>query len=255
MGDTHLCSKYERLDVLNDLYDRFYEAGVDRVFHTGNWVDGEDTRKNLHDLHIHGMDQQIHYMADVYPHRPGITTYAVSGNDHEGWWGQREGIDIGRHAQHLMHKAGREDWQHLGFMEAYVPLQHPTTGAQAMILVMHPGGGSSYAVSYTSQKIVESFEGGEKPSMCLIGHYHKMEYIRQRNVRMLQTGCCQDQTPWARQRRLRYEQGGWIVRGKIDPPTGAVVSASFEDFGYFDKGYHTQHRWSHGGAVNHTPRV
>jgi hypothetical protein len=255
MGDTHLCSKYARLDVLTDLYRRFSDAGVDRVFHTGNWIDGESHAKNLHDIDVHGMDRQIHYMADVYPKVEGITTYAVAGNDHEGWYGQREGIDIGRHAEMLMHKAGRTDWIHLGFMEAFIPIVHPVSKSQSMLLVMHPGGGSSYAVSYTSQKIAESFEGGEKPAMTLLGHYHKMEYLRTRNVRMVQTGCTQDPTPWSRAKRLRYELGGWIVRGRLDKDTGAIMSCSMEDFGYFDKGYHTQHRWSHGGAVNQVTRV
>lgn len=255
MGDTHLGSKYCRLDVLHDLYRRFKEAGVDRVFHTGNWIDGEDERKNRYDLHVHGMDGQIDYLAQEYPLIPGVKTYAVAGNDHEGWYGQRNGIDIGRHAELLLHKAGRTDWVHLGHMEAFLPIQHPKTGASSMLHVMHPGGGSSYAVSYTAQKIAEGYEGGEKPAMTFLGHYHKMGYLRTRNIRMLQTGCTQDLTPWARGKKLRYEIGGWIVRGRIDAETGAIVSCSFEDFGYFNKGYHQNNRWSHGGDVNLVDRA
>lgn len=33
LGDTHLGSKYERLDVLTDLYRRFASADIDRIFH------------------------------------------------------------------------------------------------------------------------------------------------------------------------------------------------------------------------------
>ena len=43
IADTHIGSKYERLDVLNSLYDRFADAGVTSVFHGGNWIDGESS--------------------------------------------------------------------------------------------------------------------------------------------------------------------------------------------------------------------
>lgn len=255
MGDTHLGSKYARLDVLKDLYERFAEAGVDRVFHAGNWIDGEDDRKNKYDLVARGLDGQLEYMANEYPVVPGLLTYAVAGQDHEGWYGQREGIDIGRHAESMMRDAGREDWVHLGHMEAFVPLVNANTGRRDMLQVMHPGGGSSYAVSYTMQKIVEAMEGGEKPALLLAGHFHKMGYLRTRNVRTLQTGCTQDLTPWARGKRLRYEIGGWIVTLKQNPDNGVIYSATFEDFVYFNRGFYTNERWSNSGDVVHVPRV
>src|SRR6185436_12107442 len=66
LGDSHLGSKYERLDVTNDLYDRYADAGVDRVFHTGNWIDGDEP-KNRHDIAVHGMEPQLDYLAANYP--------------------------------------------------------------------------------------------------------------------------------------------------------------------------------------------
>jgi biotin operon repressor len=41
IADTHLGSKYERLDVLNALYDRFASYGVDTVFLGGNMIEGK----------------------------------------------------------------------------------------------------------------------------------------------------------------------------------------------------------------------
>ena len=96
-GDNHLGSKYSRLDVLEQLYDWYAEEKVDRVFNTGNWIDGE-RRFNQHDLLVHGMDAQLRYLAKHYPRRKGITTYAVAGDDHEGWYAQDLGIDIGLRA-------------------------------------------------------------------------------------------------------------------------------------------------------------
>ena len=78
--------------------------------------------------------------------------------------------------------------------------------------LIHPGGGSSYALSYRPQKIVESLEGGTKPDMLAIGHYHKADYIPSyRNVATLQVGTFQRQTPFMSRQGLAAHVGGWIV--------------------------------------------
>lgn len=246
-SDQHLCSKYERLDVLNGLYDHFAEQGVDRVFNGGNWIDGE-ARFNLHDLKVHGMDQQCWYLAEHFPQRPGITTYAVAGDDHEGWYGQREGIDIGKHAERIMRQAGRKDWVHLGFMEAFTDLVHAKSGAAAKWLTMHPGGGSAYAMSYKPQKIVESFAGGEKPAGLLVAHYHKLSFNIIRNVFAVQSGTTQDQTPFMRKKGIDAHVGGGICKITQDAESGALTQCRVEFFQYFNQGFYNN-RWSHGGDV------
>jgi hypothetical protein len=246
-SDNHLGSKYERLDVLNGLYDHFARIGVDRVFNAGNWIDGE-ARFNKHDLHVHGMQRQLEYLAKHYPQRPGITTYAVAGDDHEGWYCQQVGVDIGWAAEQAMRKADRTDWVDLGYMEAFVTLRHAVTGKETKLLVIHPGGGSSYAISYTVQKIAEAFDGGEKPGCALVGHYHKMSYNLVRNVHMIQTGCTEDQTPFMRKKRLAAHVGGGVCRLTLDPHTGAITACAVEFFPYFVRGYYND-RWSMSDAA------
>jgi hypothetical protein len=246
-SDQHLCSKYERLDVLGDLYRKFAERGVRVVANCGNWIDGE-SHFNKWDIHTHGMDAQLRYLAEHYPAEPGLTTYAIAGEDHEGWYGRREGVDIGRHAEIAMREAGRKDWKNLGFMEAFISLRHCTSGESARMLMTHPGGGSSYAVSYRPQKIVESFEGGEKPAVLLIGHYHKQSYNVFRNVHCVQTGCTQDQTPFMRKKGLQAHIGGGILELTQCPKTGAITRARVEFFQYFNRGYYND-RWSQAGPA------
>jgi hypothetical protein len=252
-SDNHLCSKYERIDVLNNLYDRFAEAKVDRVFNAGNWIDGE-ARFNKFDLHTHGMDRQLAYLAKEYPRRPGITTYAVAGDDHEGWYCQREGVDIGAYAAMKMQEAGRDDWVNLGYMEAFVRLVNAGSGQETKLLVCHPGGGSSYAISYTSQKSIEAFEGGEKPAVALFGHYHKLMYACIRNVHAIQTGCTEDQTPFMRKKKLSAHVGGGIVRLRQDRKTGAIVACCVEFFNYFNQDFYND-RWSMSTDVNKPVRA
>lgn len=246
-SDNHLGSKYERLDVLNDLYDRFAARGVDRVFNAGNWIDG-DARFNVHDLHTRGMHAQCRYLAQEYPRRGGLTTYAVAGDDHEGWYAQREGVDIGGYAEHVMRAVGRTDWVDLGYMEAHVRLVNANSGAESILAVVHPGGGSAYALSYTIQKIIESLDGGEKPAVGLYGHYHKLWAGNVRNVWCLQTGCTEDQTPFMRKKKLEAHVGGAIVELEQDPHTGAIIGFTPKLIRYFNRGYYNR-RWSHAGPV------
>lgn len=250
--DNHLGSKYARLDVLNDMYDRFAARGITTVFNAGNYIDGE-ARFNKFDLEIHGMDAQLKFLAKNYPQRKGITTRFIAGDDHEGWYGQREGIDIGRWTEHVMKEHGREDFIYLGFMEADIGLVNANTGRSAVCRVVHPGGGSSYAISYSMQKLVESYEGGDKPAVVLGGHYHKQEILNYRNVWIVQGGTTEDQTPFMRKKKLEAHVGGLIITLDQDPKTGAIVACN-DIYRYFNKQYYHDRkargeRFSYAGKV------
>lgn len=247
-SDNHLGSKYSREDVLDELYKYFADQGATAVFNAGNWIEGE-ARFNKHELKVHGMDSQVAYLAERYP-SVGLTTYAVSGDDHEGWYAQREGVDIGRYAESTFRSMGREDWVDLGYMEAYVRLVNKNTGAFSYLAVVHPGGGSAYALSYSVQKIIESLEGGEKPAVGLYGHYHKLWAGNVRNVWAIQTGTTQDQTPFMRKKRLEAHVGGVLLKLEQDPETGAIVGCGAYIRRMFNRGYYNN-RWghSHKGVV------
>lgn len=254
LGDSHLGSKYERLDVLNDLYDYYARQGVDRVFHTGNWIDGDEP-KNRHDIAIHGMEQQIEYLVKNYPLRKGIETYAVTGEDHEGWWTRSEGINIGKRTQQSMREAGRKDWHDIGFMEAHIKLVNANSGEFAVLTVVHPGGGSAYALSYSIQKIIEALEGGEKPAVGLYGHYHKLWAGNIRNVWVVCTGCQQDQTVFMRNKvKQEAHVGGTMIELEQDPRTGAITMMTPRLLRYFVRGYYTG-RWARGADNVLPPRT
>jgi hypothetical protein len=250
-SDQHLGSRYARLDVLDDLYNAFEASKVDRVFNAGNWIDGED-EKNRFDLEVHGLEPQIDYLVDRYPNR-GITTYTVTGEDHEGWFSRRESIDVGRFAERKMRDAGRTDWVDMGFIEARVDLVNANTGARNSLVVMHPGGGSSYAYSYRPQKIVESLSGGEKPGVLVIGHYHKLDCRPIRNIWTIQAGCSQDQTVFMRKKGLDAQVGGMIVTLEQDQETGAIFRCVSDSRIYYDRHYYNG-RWSSTNSVVQSPR-
>jgi hypothetical protein len=251
-GDLHAGSKYCRWDVREDLIRQAEARGAQAAFDTGNWIDGVASF-NRYDLDASGMSAQCRMLAEKHP-KTRMPIYAVTGDDHEGWYAQREGVDIGRYCENVMREAGH-NWTDLGYMEAHVRLVNANTGKSQVLAVQHPGGGSAYAISYRPQKIIESFEGGEKPAVILLGHYHKLEAGNARNVWYCQTGCAQDQTPFMRKKSIEAHVGGAIITLTQDPNTGAIIGMEPAFFRYFNRDYYNvAQRWSHHGPVGHPPR-
>lgn len=233
-GDNHLASRYQRLDVLNALFDTWDSQGIQTVYQLGNMIDGE-ARFNKSDLLAYGMDGQARYFAKHWPKCPGITTHFVTGDDHEGWYVQREGVDIGRYIENVAREAGRKDLIYLGHMEHDIAFQGRKQ--KSIMRLIHAGGGSAYATSYTAQKIVESYQGGEKPAVLLIGHYHKAEYGYPREVHCLQVGCTCDQTPFLRKKKIQVHVGGWTVEMMINPD-GLITRFKSEWHPFYDLGFY-----------------
>jgi hypothetical protein len=190
------------------------------------------------------MQNQVDYFVEMWPKRKGMKTYFVTGDDHEGWYVQREGVDIGKFIQMTAETAGRKDLIYLGHMEH--DIQFAARKGIATMRLIHAGGGSAYATSYSPQKIVESYQGGEKPNILLIGHYHKAEYGYPREVHALQLGCTEDQTPFMRKLKIQAHVGGWTVDFDQDEfgiiHNFRVQFHAFYDRGYYDKAWKFQ--WS-----------
>ncbi len=238
IADTHNGSDYERLDVLNALYDRFASEGVKDVFLAGNWIDGE-CRFNKHHIYVHGAQRQVRNFLKVFPSRKGIVTHVLSGDDHEGWWTQREGINMGQMLMSEARNAGREhEFVDLGYMERDIELKQ--AGGSAALRIVHLGGGSSYATSYAVQKYAESLQGGEKPKIGIFGHTHKYDSSYPREIHCVQVGCVQDQTPFMRKHKLEAHVGGcmlWVRQAD----NGVVTSVRHEWFPFYDKHFYQYH--------------
>lgn len=233
-GDKHLCNMHSRLDVQKLLYDLYESEGISTVYDTGNWIDGE-CRFNKGELLIHGMDAQIEYWIEHHQARKGIVTKFVAGDDHEGWYQQRECIDIGRHAMLMAQDAGRKDLVYIGYAESLVELK--AKNGSRMMSVNHPGGGAAYAISYKGQKYVESLQGGEKPAIVLQGHYHKFNLGYPREVWVLDSGTCCDQTLFMRKKQLQAHVGGNIVE-LIQAPDGRITRFRVEFLPFYDRGFY-----------------
>lgn len=236
VSDNHMCNVHSREDVLNCLYDIYAGENISKVYNTGNWIDGEH-RFNKNELFIFGCTKQIRYCAENYPFREGITTDFIAGDDHEGWFVQREGIDVGDYLQTEREKLGRFDMKYLGYGEADIELTEGGFEYESWMRVCHPGGGTGYATSYALQRLVESYQAGEKPRVVLAGHYHKMDHSYPREVHCVQTGCTCDQTLFMRKKKIQAMVGGGIVelnRAK----DGIINRCKVEYITFYDKKFY-----------------
>lgn len=201
MGDTHFGSKYQNQSALEDIYKRFKAAGVTAVYHTGDITEGYARRPgHSFECSLHGADEQVDGVVKNYPKVKGITTYFITG-DHDSWHYIAGGVNVGKAIAQK-----RPDMKHIGDCHAEIQL-----GKKTKMMLVHPSKGTSYALSYQVQKMVEALSGGEKPNILAVGHYHKIEYMFYRNVHCFQTGTLQNQTPWMKRMNLAAHVGGWIL--------------------------------------------
>ena len=81
LSDTHLCSKYDRLDILRYLYSKASEKGVSCVLHSGDFTDGRSNRpEQVYELKEASYQGQVDYCVEKYPKADGIKTYVIQGN-------------------------------------------------------------------------------------------------------------------------------------------------------------------------------
>lgn len=203
---THYGSLYANEDGVNEFYKEAKRQGAQFVLHCGDVCDGFKMHKGQEfEQSDVGWEAQAKKFEKVAPNL--LPTKFITGNHDESLKklaGIRPGDDLMRR---------RPDWEYLGSCTGRLVL-----GGQRKCTVdlMHPGGGSSYALSYRPQKIVESIEGGTKPDLLLIGHFHKAEWMpAYRNVCVVQAGTFQFQTPFMRDLGLAAHVGGWIIRVRM----------------------------------------
>lgn len=239
VSDNHINSKFERLDVLNAIYDIYEKEGIEKVYNGGNWIEG-DAKFNRYEVKNRGASRQIDYFLNVYPKRKNITTYFIAGDDHEGWYWQREGLNIGEYLEMKAQKMGRDDIKYLGYVEADVEFN--AKRGHSKMRIMHPGGGSAYAVSYSPQKMIESFQGGEKPNILLLGHYHKADYFCYRDVHCLQLGTTQDQSTFMRKQKIQAHVGGWIIEFQ-QSEDGSINRFKVEWLSFFNEYFYDRQKY------------
>jgi biotin operon repressor len=221
-GDNQENSKYTQITHLHNFYDRLLSEGITDVYHTGDIDEGEQMREgHQYECYAQGADDHVANIVKYYPKRQGIVSHFITGN-HDHSIIKRAGYDIGKAIQ-----KDRDDLKYLGQSFATIYLTPNCT-----LELRHPNDGTSYAISYKSQKMIDALSGGEKPNILAIGHYHKHENIFYRNIHCFQTGCFQAQTPWMRSKAIAAVLGGWIIEARV-MDDGSLDSVKSKFFPYY----------------------
>jgi len=226
-GDTHYGSLYEAKDQCAAFYEVCRAAGVTDMLHAGDVVDGHRIYAGQEfELHAHGWAAQRDHFIRHAPRVSGITTHFITGN-HDASLKKAAGLDVGPELADR-----RPDWHYLGEDAATIDFATPN-GRRFRVMLIHPDGGTAYALSYKPQRITEQIEGGNKPNLLCIGHFHKAEWMPSyRNVSVIQVGAFQFQTPFMVRKGAAAHVGGWIVRVTVqeDDALSNMVRAEFVSF-------------------------
>jgi predicted phosphodiesterase len=205
ISDTHLCSKYDRVDILNYIYDKAYERGIKHILHSGDFTDGRSHRpEHIYELKELSYDGQVDYCVDKYPKVEGITTYAIQGN-HDNFWYKSNGSEILKSIAKQ-----RDDIVYLGTDYADIKI------GKIKIRLFHGSGGISYAKSYKIQKYLDGIPQDEMPQILQTGHIHQSFYMKQDNTHCFQTSCLEDLTPYARSLGLSNDKSCWWLNIESD---------------------------------------
>ena len=204
ISDTHLCSNYDRLDILRYLYDKAEDRGVKYILHSGDFTDGRSNRpEHIYELKETSYEGQVDYCVDKYPTFSG-KTYVISGN-HDDWWYKSTGSEIVKAIAKR-----RDDIVYLGSDVADLKI------GKLKIRLFHGKGGNAYAKSYKVQKYLDSIPLEERPHILQTGHVHQSFYMKQDDTHCFQTSCLEDLTPFARSMGLANDKSVWWVDVNID---------------------------------------
>lgn len=220
ISDTHLCSKYDRLDILRYLYAKADDRGVKHILHSGDFTDGRSNRpEHVYELKELSYDGQVDYCVDKYPRFSG-NTYVISGN-HDNWWYKSNGSEIVKSISKQ-----RDDIIYLGPDVSDIKI------GKLKIRLFHGSGGMAYAKSYKIQKYLDSIPLDEKPHILQTGHTHQSFYLKQDNTHCFQTGCLEDLTPFSRSMGFSGDKSCWWVTVNFDNK-GSVhsITPELETFG------------------------
>lgn len=217
ISDTHLCSRYDRIDILNYIYEKAYKEGYKTILHSGDFTDGRSHRpEHVYELKELSYEGQVDYCVEKYPKQYGIYTYVIGGN-HDAWWYKSNGSEIIKAIAKQ-----RDDIIYLGSDYADLKL------GKVNIRMYHgKGNGTTYAKSYRLQKYLDAIPISERPAILQTGHIHQSFYMKQDDTHCFQTSSLQDLTPYAKSQGFSNDKSCWWLDVESDNK-GKIINIDME---------------------------
>ena len=219
---THFGSIYSADAERRQFYDLCVKEGVEHLYHCGDVTSGNSVyRGHLRDLRSGCIDADAQAKLAVEDFTSaGLPISFILGN-HDDKWLRDFGFNVGETIANAA-AGSKHPIKYLGSGGARVILGKKTN-SPCVLDLLHPGGGTAYALSYRLQKIVESYTGGDKPHIVAVGHFHKAEEIPHlRNMMAIQPGCFEWQTPFMRSRAIEAHVAGCVVEGWMGKAAGKM---------------------------------
>jgi len=202
VSDTHFGNVHNQVHLLNELYEEGYNRGIKTVLHIGDMTDGNypNRPENPRQQFLHGFNEQVGYVVDMYPEIDGMTTYYILGSHDETHYknGQATVDFVIDHCRNDMKFLGQDTGEIIIDKVKYV--------------LDHPGGGSAQSLSYKPQKRIEIIESHNKPKVLLIGHYHKSYAFSYRNIQCIQIPALCAKTQFQQKQGLINAVGGYFLK-------------------------------------------
>jgi len=220
VSDTHFGEIYEAEAEWDQFVELCHKEGIKDLYHAGDITAGLGVYRNqIRDLRPDciGVDQQAQRAADKII-ASNLSWHFILGN-HDLRQYEANGFDVGQRICDLVKAAGyRKKVECLGHDRARIGVGK---NEACLLDLNHPGGGTAYAISYRSQKIVEEYTSGDKPHIVAIGHFHKMDDLpHTRNMVALQAGCFCWTTRFMGRKQIAPHVGGLILEGWIGKING-----------------------------------
>jgi len=220
ISDTHICSKFWQPTYLKMAYEHMKSMGISKVYHCGDITDGF-YKDRMEESYAFGADAQTDEVVKRYPNIEGVTTYFITGN-HDYTHIRNGGTDVGRQIANQ-----RKDMIYLGRDYAKIWLTDKVD-----MDIVHPGDGTSYALSYQLQKRINNMSGGRKPKIMISGHYHKNFHMFYRNIHAMTAASFQAQSNWMRGKAIESDIGFVVLNISINA-NGDIIKFAHEYYPYY----------------------
>ncbi len=204
ISDTHMGHNKYRPDILEHAVNYFRKQKVEFVLHCGDILEGMSGREgHVYELDYVGASAQMDYAVEQLSKIEQPVYAITASNSHDGWFSSKNnmGLEVGPELERRV-----KNFSFIGYDEADVNLD-----SGLKIRMVHPGGGTAYAISYKMQKYLNAMSGGDKPHLLFQGHYHKVNYLFYRNVHAFDAGALEEQTVFMKKMQSPSMIGYWVV--------------------------------------------
>lgn len=222
ISDTRLCSCYQQLGILNEIYTYAFEHGASFVVHCGDISEGLHSNILFKDtIFAHDTISQSEYIIENYPYIEGMPTYFITG--------ERDDTHITASKQNIgkIISSERDDLIYLGQRRAVLQVGNTN------ILVRHPKGRQAYTISYKSQRHIAALRSEDKVNIILNGHWCVMDSYERRKINQFSVPSIVAQTPEMDYNEFTNTVGAYLITVKLDEK-GKFKKTTYEDIVYYE---------------------